>query len=231
LLADVELNTSSAATSGSGVPPVTPGDITVAANALLVACKAAGALLGVPQLLEQMLKAVATTGHAGEVEARAAPVFAKKCQGLLAAVQELAEWAVLLHPLLVQLLPAEQGQVLVGLHGRLRGGGGNSSGGAAQQEGRRSSNNRLSAEEAAAVLAALQHVVIPGQPGCSNPRCCCLEGVSEAEVKTQVCAGCRGARYCSAGCQKAHWRAGHKEVCKAAQAAAKATATRTTEVA
>jgi hypothetical protein len=96
----------------------------------------------------------------------------------------------------------------------------------AVQVGSSSSNSikELSAEEVAAVLGALQHVVIPGQPGCSNPRCCCLEGVSEANVKTQVCGGCRGVRYCSAGCQKAHWRAGHKEVCKAAQAAAKAAA-------
>jgi hypothetical protein len=209
-------STAATSTAAGGVPPVTPGDITVAANALLVACKAAGALLEVPQPLERLSKALkahqwVAGSWAPDLSAHA---FETKSKDLLAAIQEVAEWAVLLHPLLVQLLPAEQGQVLADLRGRL--GGGSSSS--------RSSIKKLSAEEVAAVLGALQHVVIPGQPGCSNPRCCCLEGASEAEMKTQVCAGCRGARYCSAACQKAHWKAGHKEVCKAAQAAAKAAA-------
>jgi hypothetical protein len=146
-----------------------------------------------------------------------------KCADLSAAVQEVAEWAVLIHPLLVQLLPAEQGQVLVDLHGRLGGGGGGSSSSSSNRVGRQGGSiKKLLEEEVTAVLGALQHVVIPGQPGCSNPRCCCMEGINEAAMKTQVCAGCRGVRYCSAACQKAHWKAGHKEVCKAAQAAAKA---------
>jgi hypothetical protein len=223
-----------AASSGSGVPPVTPGDITVAANALLVACKAAGALQGAPQLLTQVLSA----SRAWATAEWSSGFYAAegKCSDLAGAVQEIAEWAVLLHPLLVQLLPAEQGQVLADLRGLLVGGGGsrssssNSGGGSTgarqgrqqQAQGGRGSRKQLSEEEVAAVLGALQHVVIPGQPGCSNPRCCCLEGLSEAEMKTQVCAGCRGVRYCSAACQRAHWKAGHKEVCKAAQAAAEA---------
>jgi hypothetical protein len=215
---------SSSTSSACGVPPVTPGDVTVAANALLVACKAAGALCGVPELLGQ---ALLVTGDwaTGEWAAGLAG-FVEECRHLAAAVQEVAEWAVLLHPLLVQLLPAEQGQVLVDMQGRLvRGGtGSNRAGNQQQAQGGRGSRELLSGEEVAAVLGALQHVVIPGQPGCSNPRCCCLEGASEAEMKTQVCAGCRGVRYCSAACQKVHWRAGHKEVCKAAQAAAKAAA-------
>jgi hypothetical protein len=220
-MTDTTNSTSTASSAAGGALPVTPGDITVAANALLVACKAAGALCGVPQLLEYLSSALAMGRRLPGYPAPSPDEFSSKRTQLLANIQEVAEWGVLLHPLLVQLLPAEQGQVLVDLRSRLGDGGGNSSGGAAQQEGRRSSNNRLSAEEAAAVLAALQHVVIPGQPGCSNPRCCCLEGPSEAAVKTQVCAACRGVRYCSAACQKAHWRAGHKEACKAAQAAAK----------
>jgi hypothetical protein len=212
-----------ASSAGGGVPPVTPGDITVAANALLVASKAAGALLGVPQLLEQVLNVLITVrGLSSPPEVPHIRTFAEKCGVLSAALREVAEWAVLLHPLLVQLLPAEQGQVLAGLRSRLGGGGGSNRVGQQASGTAVSSNQRLSAEEVAAVLGALQHVVIPGQPGCSNPRCCCLEGVSEAAVKTQVCAACRGVRYCSAACQKAHWRAGHKEVCKAAQAAAKA---------
>jgi hypothetical protein len=44
-------------------PPVTPGDITVAVNALLVACKAAGALQGVAQLLEQSCQASVQQQH------------------------------------------------------------------------------------------------------------------------------------------------------------------------
>jgi hypothetical protein len=221
LLLDAEGSSSTAASSAAGgVPPVTPGDITVAANALLVACKAAGALLGVPQLLERLSRALAC--H--PLKELGLHAYNSKSKVLLAAVQELADWAVLLHPLLVQLLPAEQGQVLAGLQGRLGSGEGSSSK-AGQQEGSRGSKKGLSAEEVAAVLGALQHVVIPGQPGCSNPRCCGMEGPSEAEMKTQVCAACRGARYCSAACQRAHWKAGHKEVCKAAQAAAKAAAT------
>jgi hypothetical protein len=205
-----------ASSAAGGVPPVTPGDITVAANALLVACKAAGALCGVPQLLQQFYAALYTHGWASPEHAQRLSNLKDSCSKLSAAVQEVAEWAVLLHPLLVQLLPAEQGQVLVDVAGSS-----SSSSSSSRVSG---DNKRLSAEEVAAVLGALQHVVIPGQPGCSNPRCCCLEGVSEANVKTQVCGGCRGVRYCSAGCQKAHWRAGHKEVCKAAQAAAKAAA-------
>ena len=31
--------------------------------------------------------------------------------------------------------------------------------------------------------------------------------------RTQFCAGCRSVRYCSRGCQKAHWKAGHRDEC------------------
>jgi hypothetical protein len=198
----------------------------VAANALLVACKAAGALCGVPQLLERVYGVEA--GHGWQLlQPETLLTYEAGRKDLLGAVQNVAEWAVLLHPLLVQLLPAEQGQVLVDLRGRLGGsrGGSRTSGITQQQQQKQGKgSSQLSAEEVVAVLGALQHVVIPGQPGCSNPRCCCLEGVNEWEMKTQRCAGCRQTRYCSAACQKAHWRAGHKEVCKAAQAAAKAVA-------
>jgi hypothetical protein len=215
-----------ASSAAGGVPPVTPGDITVAANALLVACKAAGALCGVPQLLERVYGVEA--GHGWQLlQPETLLTYEAGRKDLLGAVQNVAEWAVLLHPLLVQLLPAEQGQVLVDLRGRLGGsrGGSRTSGITQQQQQKQGKgSSQLSAEEVVAVLGALQHVVIPGQPGCSNPRCCCLEGVNEWEMKTQRCAGCRQTRYCSAACQKAHWRAGHKEVCKAAQAAAKAVA-------
>jgi hypothetical protein len=218
---------STTSSAAGGVPPVTPGDITVAANALLVACKAAGALCGVPQLLERFNGALEKNQMRvwGEQPLGGLrEVYCDLSGGMVSAVQNIAEWAVLIHPVLVQLLPVEQGQVLVGLSDCLTepSSSSSSSGSETAQGKLTGSTKRLSAEEVAAVLGALQHVVIPGQPGCSNPRCCCLEGVSEADVKTQVCGGCRGVRYCSAACQKAHWKAGHKEVCKAAQAAAKA---------
>jgi hypothetical protein len=211
------------------VPPVTPGDVTVAANTLLAGCKAAGALLGVLPMLEGFV-----TGGIGYKlmpgDGASLAFYAKRTRQLSDAVYNLAEWALLLHPLLAQVLPAAQSQVLVGLAGRLTGSSGSSSSSSSSsssgEEGQQPSmaSSKLSDEEVAAVLGALQHVVIPGQPGCSNPRCCCMYGLSEATMQTQVCVACRGARYCSPACQRAHWRAGHKEVCKAVQAAAKAAA-------
>lgn len=51
-------------------------------------------------------------------------------------------------------------------------------------------------------------------PGCCNLRCCNLDGVTEAALKTQLCGGCRHARYCSIGCQRAAWMEGkHSSVC------------------
>jgi hypothetical protein len=132
--------------------------------------------------------------------------------------------------------------VLVGLQGRLVGdsssssnGGGGHGGsrgdgglGERQQEWADTSDSWFTDEEVDAVLGAVRAVVVPEQPGCSNPRCCCLNGPSEGEMKMQACAACRGARYCSAACQRAHWSAGHKEVCKAVQAAAQAAAVKGT---
>jgi hypothetical protein len=50
-------------------------------------------------------------------------------------------------------------------------------------------------------------------PGCFNPRCAALGGLSEAALHTKMCAGCRVARYCDAACAKQHWR-WHKLGCK-----------------
>jgi hypothetical protein len=214
-------SSSSNASTGGKLAPVTPGDITVAANALLVACKAAGALCGVPQLLERSLG----QGASSEPSDSDDLISIYDSKELTGDLQELAEWVVLLHPLLTQLLPAEQGQLLAGLRGHLRkprSSSNSSEHSGVQQQEATGSNTGLSAEDVQTVLGALQHVVIPGQRGCCNPRCYCLDGVSEWGMKTQVCVACRGARYCSAACQRAHWSAGHKAVCKAAQAAAKA---------
>eukprot|EP00026_Physarum_polycephalum_P017363 Phypoly_transcript_18567.p1 GENE.Phypoly_transcript_18567~~Phypoly_transcript_18567.p1 ORF type:complete len:210 (-),score=34.14 Phypoly_transcript_18567:4-633(-) len=38
--------------------------------------------------------------------------------------------------------------------------------------------------------------------------------VTQNEKKLSVCSGCQLAHYCSRECQKAHWKNGHKEVCK-----------------
>ncbi len=50
---------------------------------------------------------------------------------------------------------------------------------------------------------------------CSNPRCGSFEGGSEAGRPLKRCGGrCGGAvAYCCAGCQRAHWAAGHREEC------------------
>lgn len=52
-------------------------------------------------------------------------------------------------------------------------------------------------------------------PGCCHLGCSNLSGVSEAMLGTQLCSGCRKARYCSVECQRAAWSGGgHSTVCK-----------------
>lgn len=52
-------------------------------------------------------------------------------------------------------------------------------------------------------------------PGCSHWACTNLAGFSEAALPTQLCSGCRRARYCSLKCQKEAWvDGGHREVCR-----------------
>lgn len=51
-------------------------------------------------------------------------------------------------------------------------------------------------------------------PGCCYLGCSNLCGTSEAALRTQLCGGCRKARYCSRKCQQAAWRdGGHHAVC------------------
>lgn len=51
-------------------------------------------------------------------------------------------------------------------------------------------------------------------PGCCYSRCTNMSGASEAALKTLLCSGCRWARYCSVGCQRAAWvEEGHSKVC------------------
>ncbi|PNH07813.1 hypothetical protein TSOC_005703 [Tetrabaena socialis] len=55
---------------------------------------------------------------------------------------------------------------------------------------------------------------------CANPACGNLSGGCEAELGLKMCSGCRTARYCEPGCQRTHWRAGHREECARLAAAA-----------
>jgi hypothetical protein len=180
--------------------PTSEADLRVASTALLAACKAAGAVAQLPVLVEQLQGIMAQQSWAQETagELNAADVTAS-C-GLV------ADWALLLAPLLAVLLPAQQAAELME---------------AAAGTPRDDSTNRaqLTPATSAHVLGLLGHVVAPGAPGCSYPGCCNLEGRSEAELSTQVCSKCRGARYCCREHQVAHWKVGHKEVCQAAQAA------------
>lgn len=51
-------------------------------------------------------------------------------------------------------------------------------------------------------------------PGCCYLSCTNLSGVSEASLLTQLCSGCRRARYCSIECQRGAWlHEGHGRVC------------------
>jgi hypothetical protein len=52
---------------------------------------------------------------------------------------------------------------------------------------------------------------------CANPGCTNCSKLSERELvagKSTVCSGCRAVRLCSAGCNTAYWKAGHRQVCK-----------------
>jgi hypothetical protein len=54
---------------------------------------------------------------------------------------------------------------------------------------------------------------------CNNPLCNELSGPSELSLLSGtscICGGCRVARYCGRGCQKAHWKQ-HRAVCKVLQ--------------
>jgi hypothetical protein len=69
----------------------------------------------------------------------------------------------------------------------------------------------------AAVAAAL-----PVGWACNNAACTNLGTLSDLQLvrgKAKVCAGCKQVRLCSAECQRQHWKAGHKKICKALAAA------------
>jgi hypothetical protein len=186
----------------SALGPTSEGDLRVASTALLAACKAAGAVAQLPGLLDQLqpIMAQQAWGRGVAASVRFTPeVYIPGCG-------EAASWGHLLAPLLGVLLPAQQAAELQEV----------AAGVEQDDEGARV----LELEQVASLLNLLGQVVVPGAPGCSYPGCCNMEGRSETDLPTQVCSKCRGARYCCREHQVAHWKAGHKEVCRAAQAAA-----------
>uniref|UniRef100_A0A0G4FPA5 phytol kinase n=1 Tax=Chromera velia CCMP2878 TaxID=1169474 RepID=A0A0G4FPA5_9ALVE len=55
---------------------------------------------------------------------------------------------------------------------------------------------------------------------CANPVCSAAPTVTEGQLATRWaeenlkrCSGCQHAQYCSAACQKLHWKGGHKKEC------------------
>jgi hypothetical protein len=192
----------------AAVEPPSPADLQVAATALLAACKAAGAVAQLPQMLGRAQLAMAKQPW-GEALLSQPSVTRTRLPYLQGRCSAVAEWAVLLVPLLKKLLPTELAAQLQQAAGSTP--AGDQAGGAA---------TALTPESASRVLGLLGHVVVPGAPGCSYPGCCNLEGRTEAELPLQVCCKCKGVRYCCREHQVAHWKAGHKEVCQAAQAAA-----------
>jgi uncharacterized membrane protein YgcG len=185
----------------SALGPTTEEDLRVASTALLAACKAAGAVAQLPGLLKQ-LQPIMTHQPWGRAMAHGAWGQRIGQPTTMGAFVDLDAWATPLTPLLARLLPAQQAAELQKL--------------AAAAQGDIVPGRDMTDR----VLSLLGHVVAPGAPGCSYPGCCNLEGRSEAELPTQVCSQCKGARYCCREHQLAHWKAGHKEGCKAAQAAA-----------
>jgi hypothetical protein len=179
----------------AAVHPPTPADLHVAGTALLVACKAAGAVAELPQLLQQAQGVMPAGSQLDTLALR------RSCY-------TVADWALLLSPLLGLILPAEQAAELEEVAASI-------------DRGMQGTPPEVNEPTVSRVLGLLGAVVPPGAPGCSYPGCCNLEGTREKDLSVQACSKCRGVRYCCREHQVAHWKAGHKEVCKASQAAAR----------
>jgi hypothetical protein len=78
-------------------------------------------------------------------------------------------------------------------------------------------------------LGSLAATLLPSPHVCNNPACVTISapgaaaaGVSGLSEKAVVakgrCSGCQVSRYCSKSCLAAHWKEGHKAVCKLLQA-------------
>jgi hypothetical protein len=56
-------------------------------------------------------------------------------------------------------------------------------------------------------------IMINSTLNCSNPDCGNHDHINSGE-ELKTCSGCGGAKYCSAKCQKVHWKKTHRHVCK-----------------
>jgi hypothetical protein len=83
-------------------------------------------------------------------------------------------------------------------------------------------------------LGSLAATLLPSPHVCNNPACDTISasdaaaaGVSGLSEKALLakgrCSGCQVSRYCSKSCLAAHWKEGHKAVCKLLQAGSGAT--------
>uniref|UniRef100_A0A383VPY6 phytol kinase n=1 Tax=Tetradesmus obliquus TaxID=3088 RepID=A0A383VPY6_TETOB len=87
---------------------------------------------------------------------------------------------------------------------------------------------RVWGEQLLAQLRAVGAAVAAALPvgwACNNAACTNLGKLSELQLvsgRGKVCSGCRQVRVCSAECQKQHWKAGHRLVCKNLAAVASA---------
>jgi hypothetical protein len=187
----------------AAVTPPSSADLRVAATAVLMAFKVAGAVAQLPQRLEQLLGIIAQQPWGRDVPSE---IEYFDLAHMKQDYSKMAIWALLMEPVLALLLPAQQAAQLQ----------------AEVTSVRRDAQGRpqVTPDVAGRVLGLLQYVALPGAPGCSWPGCCNLEGRTEAELPVQACTKCRGVRYCCREHQVAHWKAGHKEECKLAQAAA-----------
>jgi hypothetical protein len=188
--------------------PISEEDRRVAATALLAACKAAGSVAQLPQLVRELQPVLEQQSWCRDM---AKGQWGQRLLGsdTRATFLDVATWALLLAPVLGLLLPADKAAQLQDLVN-----------GATDSRGRlQTGTGCFTGDKVMQLLRLLGQVVAPGAPGCSHPDCCNLEGRSEAELPVQLCTRCRGARYCCREHQVAHWKAGHKEVCRAAQAA------------
>ena len=64
---------------------------------------------------------------------------------------------------------------------------------------------------------ALDHTAAaPGVSDGAQTICAHCGAVSAERGAHKKCGNCKAVHYCSAGCQRAHWKCGHRQICRAA---------------
>jgi hypothetical protein len=187
--------------------PISEEDRRVAATALLAACKAAGSVAQLPLLVRELQPVLEQQPWCRDM-AKGQWGQHLLSSDILTDFVDVAIWAMLLAPVLGLLLPADKAAQLQGI----------ATGATDSLEALEAT---LTGDKVMQLLGLLGQVVGPGAPGCCYPGCCNLEGRSEGDLPLQLCTGCKGVRYCCREHQVAHWKAGHKEVCRVTQAAVK----------